>query len=143
MSSVGNKSVGSHPKVLSKSIGPIEGQPPPFAEFQLGEESFCARSTPWRWTRDKPVRTLTAALHQQNPALREAAREALREFVDRSEIPADTAALLTVRGVMGAMLSAATGREGSGAAVEHLVRIAEDGCGGVQPAVLAAVEIAS
>ena len=86
------------------------------------------------------VRTLTAALHQQNLALRESAREALREFVDRSEIPADTAALLTVRGVMGAMLSAATGREGSGAAVEHLVRIAEDGCGGVQPAVLAAVE---
>ena len=85
------------------------------------------------------VRQLAAALQQADRALREASRDALRGFVERIEIPADPAALLTVRGVMGTMLAAATGRDGS--AVAQLVNLGESvGCGGVQPAVLAPVE---
>jgi DNA invertase Pin-like site-specific DNA recombinase len=77
------------------------------------------------------VRQLRAALQSADLALREPARDALRGFVERIEIPADPAGLLIVRGVMGEMLQAAAGPEAS-AAVAHLVTLIGEnvGCGG-------------
>lgn len=77
------------------------------------------------------VRQLRAALQSEDTALREPARDALRNFVERIEIPANPDGLLIVRGVMGEMLQAAAGPEAS-AAVAHLVTLVGEnvGCGG-------------
>jgi hypothetical protein len=74
--------------------------------------------------------TLTAGLEHDEQ--RDAARQALRGFLDRILIPSGDG-LLRVVGNVGAMLDAAQGRSPSPAAVRNV------GCGGVQPAVLAAV----
>ncbi|HYN06569.1 MAG TPA: recombinase family protein [Vicinamibacterales bacterium] len=77
------------------------------------------------------VRQLRAALNQDDPLLREPARDALRNFVDRIDIPSDPSALLTVRGVMGEMLQAAAGPEGSAAVAQLVTLVGEKvGCGG-------------
>jgi site-specific DNA recombinase len=68
------------------------------------------------------VETLAAGLESDDR--RDATRQALRGFIDRIEIPADTNALLTVVGNFGEMLNAATGRTADAAAVGNV------GCGG-------------
>jgi DNA invertase Pin-like site-specific DNA recombinase len=74
---------------------------------------------------------LAAALEHEDEEQREVAREALRGFIDRIVIPPGEG-LLQVVGNFGEMLAAAAGRDGA--------TVAYVGCGGVQPAVLAAVE---
>ena len=69
---------------------------------------------------------LAAALEHENEEEREAARQALRGFIDRIVIPPGNA-LLQVVGNFGEMLTAANGR------AEPAI-VAYDGCGGPQPA---------
>lgn len=76
---------------------------------------------------------LAAALDNQDEALRDAAREARRGFIDRIVIPPGEG--LQVIGNFGETLTAASGRDRSALAAVGYV-----GCGGVQPAVPAAVE---
>jgi hypothetical protein len=76
--------------------------------------------------------TLAAGLEHDEQ--RDAAREALRGFVEKIVIPPGDE-LLQVVGNLGAMLNAAAGEKISGRQAVGYV-----GCGGVQPAVLAAVE---
>jgi hypothetical protein len=64
----------------------------------------------------------------------DAARVTLRGFLERIVIPPGDG-LLQVVGNLGNMLTAASGRSGSVVAA-----VAQDGCGGVQPSVLAPVE---
>lgn len=71
------------------------------------------------------VERLAAALAHEDEGHREAARSALRGFIDRIEIPAGDGALL-VFGDLGMMLTAAAGeRDGS-----ILASVVEFGCGG-------------
>ncbi len=81
------------------------------------------------------VTSLAAALAHDDDTLRESAREALRGFITAIVIPPGNG-LLEVRGDLGRMLSAAAGER----AGEALAAVAYVGCGGVQPAVSAAVE---
>jgi hypothetical protein len=69
---------------------------------------------------------LAAALEHEDEEEREAARHALRGFIDRIVIPPGNA-LLQVVGNFGEMLTAANGRA-------EPANVAYDGCGGVQPA---------
>ena len=72
----------------------------------------------------RKVEALAAGL--EHDERRDAMWQALRGFIDRIEIPADTDALLTVVGNFGEMLSAAAGRTADAAAVANV------GCGGPQ-----------
>jgi hypothetical protein len=93
------------------------------------------RSTPLADVYRSTVEQLAAALAHEDDAQREAARQTLRGFIDRIVIPPGDG-LLQVVGNLGEMLTtAAGGRIGSAA-----VGVANSGCGGSQPAVLAAVE---
>ena len=76
---------------------------------------------------------LATALDHQDEALREAAREALRGFIDRIVIPPGEG-LLQVVGNFGEMLTAASGRDRSALAAVGYV-----GCGGSQPTLSAAL----
>jgi hypothetical protein len=86
----------------------------------------------------REIRTIMQAIKNGGSARtlneqRDAAREALRGFLDKIVIPPGDG-LLQVVGNFGAMLAAAEGRAPRASAVGSV------GCGGVQPAVLAAVE---
>ena len=75
---------------------------------------------------------LAAALEHDGE--RDTARQALRGFIEKIVIPPGDG-LLQVVGNFGEMLTAASGRNDS-----TLAAVGNGGCGGVQPAVLAAVE---
>jgi hypothetical protein len=75
---------------------------------------------------------LAAALEHEDEEQRESARQTLRGLIEKIVIPPG-GGLLQVVGNLGDMLTAAGSRAGSAA-------VAYVGCGGVQPAVLAAVE---
>jgi hypothetical protein len=78
---------------------------------------------------------LAAALEQEDDEQRETARQALRGFIEKIVIPPGDE-LFRVVGNLGEMLTAAGGQTGSAA-------VAYVGCGGTQPAVLAAVVVGS
>jgi hypothetical protein len=82
---------------------------------------------------EQKIEQLAVALEHEDAELREKARQALRVHrPDRDSVGRCTSA--GCRG-FGLMLTAASGRDGSA-----LAAVGNDGCGGVQPAVLAAVE---
>ena len=78
------------------------------------------------------IRTLAAALDHGDLEQRKSARTTVRGFIDRIVIPPGEA-LLQVVGNLGEMLTAA-------GAPREAAAVGNSGCGGVQPAVLAAVE---